>query len=68
MLPFAKRNQTIALKLASGFAAHTPFQLWSRNMAMRLFPYLPGKQMLMKLAMRDIGAAARDVALPDLAP
>ena len=62
--PFVVRNQAIALKLSEAFAPRSPFQLWARNLAMRMLPYMPGSSMMMKLAMRDISRAARDIALP----
>jgi len=58
MLPFARRNQDIALKLAKGFAPTTTFQLRMRNLFMRLMPYMPWAPLVMKLAMRDIRRAA----------
>ena len=67
MRAFVQRNQAIALKLASGFAPRTPFQVWSRNAAMRMLPYLPAVSWVMKLAMRDIRAASQAIALPPAA-
>jgi 2-polyprenyl-6-methoxyphenol hydroxylase-like FAD-dependent oxidoreductase len=64
MLPFARKNQDIALKIGSGFTPETGFQVRVRRAAMRLLPYLPGSQWMMKMAMRPIRDAARDLVLP----
>jgi len=64
MLPFARKNQDIALKLGGGFAPETPFQVRMRRFAMKLLPHMPGSQWVMKLAMRGIAEAARDLELP----
>lgn len=61
---FVVRNQQLAMKLAGAFAPHSSFQLWSRNLAMRMLPYMPGSSLMMKLAMRGIGVAARAISLP----
>ena len=58
MLPFARLNQDIALKLAKGFAPTTTFQLRMRNLFMRLMPYMPWAPLVMKFAMRDIRRVA----------
>lgn len=68
MLPFARKNQDIALQVGSGFAPATPFQVHMRRFAMKLLPYLPGSRLMMKLAMRGIREAARALELPPLGP
>lgn len=68
MRPFAVRNQDIALRIGGAFAPHSALQLWARNLALRVLPYLPGKGLMMKLAMREISAAARDIELPAVPP
>jgi 2-polyprenyl-6-methoxyphenol hydroxylase-like FAD-dependent oxidoreductase len=61
---FARENQDVAMKIARGFAPETPFQVWSRNAAMRLLPYVPGSSLVMKLAMGGVRKASRAIALP----
>ena len=68
MLPFSRKNQDIALKLARGFAPQTSFQVRLRRAAMKLFPLVPGSQLMMRLAMRGIRDAARELVLPPLPP
>jgi 2-polyprenyl-6-methoxyphenol hydroxylase-like FAD-dependent oxidoreductase len=64
MRPFAMKNQEVAVKIARGFAPSTPFQAWSRNALMRVFPYLPGKSAIMKMAMGGVRDAARAITIP----
>ncbi|MCY1008571.1 FAD-dependent monooxygenase [Nannocystis pusilla] len=64
VLPFVRRNQDIALKLGGGFAPGSPFQVRVRRLAMKLMPYMPGSSLMMKLAMRGIREASRDLELP----
>ncbi|WP_434418112.1 FAD-dependent monooxygenase [Nannocystis pusilla] len=64
VLPFVRRNQDIALKLGGGFAPESPFQVRVRRLAMKLMPYMPGSSLMMKLAMRGIREASRDLELP----
>lgn len=64
MRPFATKNQEVAVKIAKGFAPSTPFQEWSRNALMRMFPYMPGKSMIMKMAMGGVREASRAIAIP----
>jgi 2-polyprenyl-6-methoxyphenol hydroxylase-like FAD-dependent oxidoreductase len=64
LLPFSRRNQEIALEIGRGFAPETPFQVRLRRAAMKLLPYLPGSQLMMKLAMRGVREAARALVLP----
>jgi 2-polyprenyl-6-methoxyphenol hydroxylase-like FAD-dependent oxidoreductase len=64
---FARENQDVALRIARGFAPTTPFQVWSRNAAMRVMPYMPGSGLMMKMAMGGIRKAARAIALPPAA-
>lgn len=64
MKAFARENQDVALRIARGFSPSTPFQVWSRNLAMRVLPYMPGSELVMKLAMRGVRRASRAIALP----
>ena len=64
MRGFARANQDVALKIARGFAPATPFQAWSRNVAMRVLPYMPGSSIVMKLALGGVRKASRAIALP----
>lgn len=64
MRPFVERNQAIAKNLADSFAPQSRAQLWSHNLVMRLYPYLPFKSAMMKMAMRDVRDAARAITLP----
>ena len=64
MRPFATANQDVALKIAQGFAPRSPLQVWSRNAAMRLLPFVPAKSALMKLALRGVRRASQAIALP----
>ncbi len=68
MRAFAVRNQDIAFDLAANFAPRTPFQAWSRRAAMRVLPYVPGSSAVMKLALRRVAKAAREIELPAGAP
>lgn len=68
MRPFVLRNQDIALKLAEGFAPQSTFQVWARNLVMRMLPYMPWSHLVMKLAMRDVRAAAHALTLPEQPP
>jgi 2-polyprenyl-6-methoxyphenol hydroxylase-like FAD-dependent oxidoreductase len=63
---FARQNQDLALKIGRGFAPQTSFQVKMRRLGMTLLPHLPGSQLIMKLAMRDIRNAARALELPTL--
>ncbi|MEO7110097.1 MAG: FAD-dependent monooxygenase, partial [Polyangiaceae bacterium] len=63
MRPFVLRNQEVAIKIARGFAPSTPFQAWTRNALMRIFPYMPGKSAIMKMAMGNVREAAHAIAL-----
>jgi len=67
MKAFARENQDVALRVARGFAPSTPFQVWSRNVAMRVLPYMPGSELMMKLAMGGVRKASRAIALPAFA-
>jgi 2-polyprenyl-6-methoxyphenol hydroxylase-like FAD-dependent oxidoreductase len=64
MRDFVRQNQQIAEKLASTFAPRTTFQVWSRNAAMRLLPYVPAASAVMKLAMRSVRQASQAMTLP----
>ena len=64
MRPFASANQAVARKIARGFAPSTPLQVWSRNAAMRMLPYMPAKSAIMKLALRGVREASLAIALP----
>lgn len=64
MRPFASANQAIARKIARGFAPTSPLQVWSRNAAMRVLPFLPAKSAIMKLALRGVRDASLAIALP----
>jgi 2-polyprenyl-6-methoxyphenol hydroxylase-like FAD-dependent oxidoreductase len=67
MRDFVRRNQNLALKIGSGFAPQSSFQVRARRLGMKLLPHLPGSQLVMKLAMRGIHDAARALELPALA-
>jgi 2-polyprenyl-6-methoxyphenol hydroxylase-like FAD-dependent oxidoreductase len=66
MRAFAQRNQDLALQIGAGFAPRTSFAVKLRRLGMRLWPHLPGSQLLMKLAMRGIRGASRALELPEL--
>ncbi len=61
---FARENQDVALKIARGFAPATPLQVWTRNAAMRVLPYVPGSSLVMKLALGGVRKASRAICLP----
>jgi 2-polyprenyl-6-methoxyphenol hydroxylase-like FAD-dependent oxidoreductase len=61
--PFVLENQAVVEKIARGFAPQSPFDVWMRNAAMRMLPYMPGTGMMMKLAMRGVRNAARSMTL-----
>ena len=58
MRGFAVDNQDVAAKVAQGFAPTTAFGAWFRNLNIRLLPYLPWRNLVLKLTMRDIERAA----------
>ena len=68
MRPFVMRNQDIALKMAGTFAPKNAFEVWSRNLAMRLLPYMPLSNVVMKLAMSGVREAAHALVLPEPRP
>jgi len=59
-----RRNQDVSLKIGSGFAPSTSFEVRARRLGMKLLPRLPGSQLVMKLAMRGIREAAWALELP----
>ncbi|APR76062.1 monooxygenase, FAD-binding protein [Minicystis rosea] len=64
MRDFVRRNQDIALKAGAGFAPQSSFEVRARRLGMKLMPYMPGSQLVMKLAMRQIRDAAYALELP----
>jgi hypothetical protein len=64
MRGFVRQNQDLASKIGSGFAPQSSFQVRARRLGMRLMPYLPGSQLVMKLAMRGVREAAGALTLP----
>jgi 2-polyprenyl-6-methoxyphenol hydroxylase-like FAD-dependent oxidoreductase len=67
VLPFARKNQKIALELAAGFAPKTKLGAWFRNFGMRSLAYLPWSGWMMEQMMKPIRAASRDIVLPERA-
>jgi 2-polyprenyl-6-methoxyphenol hydroxylase-like FAD-dependent oxidoreductase len=67
MKDFARENQDVALRIARGFTPTTPLQVWTRNAAMRVLPYVPGSGLVMRMAMGGVRRAARAIALPPAA-
>lgn len=63
MRDFVKQNQLIAERIGKGFAAESGLALRIRTFLMSLMPYLPGTELMMKLAMRPVRQAARALAL-----
>lgn len=63
MRDFVKQNQLIAERIGKGFAADSSLALRIRTFMMSLLPYLPGTELMMKLAMRPVRQAARALAL-----
>ncbi|MFO0749679.1 MAG: FAD-dependent monooxygenase [Myxococcota bacterium] len=68
MRPFVALNQAVALEIGQGFAPSTPRQLWLRNLAMRMLPYMPRRGVVKKLALRGVRRAARALELPPPRP
>jgi 2-polyprenyl-6-methoxyphenol hydroxylase-like FAD-dependent oxidoreductase len=61
---FVLKNQEIAEKIGSGFAAKTTLDLRLRRLAMSLMPHMPASQLIVKLALRGVREAARSLQLP----
>lgn len=63
MLPFARMNQNVALKIAAGAAPTSPTSLRLRNLMMKTLPYMPWSGLVMKVAMRGVRRAAHGLTL-----
>jgi 2-polyprenyl-6-methoxyphenol hydroxylase-like FAD-dependent oxidoreductase len=68
MREFVARNQEVARGAARSFAPASAFGAWFRNLNLRLLPYLPWRDAVLRLAMRDIARAATAKTLDELAP
>jgi 2-polyprenyl-6-methoxyphenol hydroxylase-like FAD-dependent oxidoreductase len=66
MCDYVRENQRVGEKIAKGFAPATPFGVWSRNVVMRLLPYLPGARRWMKGSMGGVERAANAITLPQV--
>jgi len=62
---FVERNQDVAAEVAGGFAPATPFGAWFRNLSIRMLPYLPWKNLVLKLSMRSVERASNALSLEE---
>lgn len=67
MRPFVERNQDSAAEAARGFAPQTARGVLFRNLSLKLLPYVPFRDRLLRRAMRGFMAATRAITLPDYA-
>jgi 2-polyprenyl-6-methoxyphenol hydroxylase-like FAD-dependent oxidoreductase len=68
MREFVKRNQQLANGNAKRFTPTSRRQIWLQNQGMRVLPYMPGKNQILKLATRGVKEAANAVTLPTSQP
>jgi 2-polyprenyl-6-methoxyphenol hydroxylase-like FAD-dependent oxidoreductase len=68
MRGFVERNQDVAAEAARGFAPASALAAWFRNVNLRLLPYIPWRNAVLRLAMRSVERAANAQSLDELAP
>lgn len=68
MRGFVVRNQEVAAAAAGGVAPGSALGAWFRNLNLRLLPYLPWRDAVLRLAMRDVTRAATAATLNELVP
>jgi 2-polyprenyl-6-methoxyphenol hydroxylase-like FAD-dependent oxidoreductase len=64
MEKFVERNQAIAKGNAKRFTPTSRRQIWLQSQGMKIFPYMPGKNWIMKLATKGVKEAADAITLP----
>ena len=68
MREFVAKNQKLGQDNVQRFAPSTPRAIRLQNLSMKMFRYLPGKKLLMKLMTRSVGEAATAITIQDYAP
>lgn len=68
MREFVQRNQQIANGNAKRFTPTSRRQIWLQNQGIRVLPYMPGKNQILKLATKGVKEAANAITLPTLKP
>jgi 2-polyprenyl-6-methoxyphenol hydroxylase-like FAD-dependent oxidoreductase len=63
MRDFVLQNQDVAAGVAKGFAPTSAFGAWFRNANLRILPYLPWRDFVFRLMMRDIARASTALSL-----
>jgi len=63
MRDWVLQNQDVAAEVAKGFAPTSAFAAWFRNLNMRMLPYVPWRNFIFRLMMRDIARASTALTL-----
>jgi 2-polyprenyl-6-methoxyphenol hydroxylase-like FAD-dependent oxidoreductase len=61
---FVERNQAIAKGNAKRFTPTSRRQIWLQSQGLKIFPYMPGKNWITKLATKGVKEAAHAITLP----
>lgn len=65
MRDFVERNQRLAIGNVKRFIPNSRRQIWLQKQGMRVLPYMPGKNWLVRLATKGVKEAANAIALPN---